>query len=85
MAEPGGIYHEKTTCGSGLVRGIGLIIALVFLFLGNAAWVARHSTLAVTSIRNRYDADHPTYGRVEASQDIQPGYYCDSLVVLIMF
>ncbi len=35
--------------------------------------------------RNRYDADHPAYGRAEAYQDPEPGYYSDSLVVLLVF
>jgi spore coat protein U-like protein len=33
----------------------------------------------------KIDADHPAYGRVDASQDPEPGYYSDNLVVTLTF
>lgn len=33
----------------------------------------------------KYNANHPAYGRAEAYQDPEPGYYSDSLVVFLTF
>ncbi|MCZ6855715.1 MAG: spore coat protein U domain-containing protein [Gammaproteobacteria bacterium] len=35
--------------------------------------------------KNKYNADHPAYGQADAFQDPEPGYYTDSLIVLLTF
>jgi len=43
------------------------------------------SLIQQTFTGRRYDADHRAYGRVDASQDPEPGYYSDTLVVTLIF
>lgn len=43
------------------------------------------SLVQQTFTTKQYDADHPAYGQVDASQDPEPGYYSDNLVVTITF
>lgn len=43
------------------------------------------SVIQQTFTTKQYDADHPAYGQVDASQDPEPGYYSDNLVVTLTF
>ena len=43
------------------------------------------SVIQQTFTTKQYDADHPAYGQVNASQDPEPGYYSDNLIVTLIF